>query len=792
MKRSVSFTIVAICSLLCAECLLAQNAITYWKDGIPTIIYSPDSIFFWNGDNLVPDISDADEEGGNVEPTEEEQTIMQMTSDEEEAPIVTYSEDDSLRYDAMAQEVLAVFAMQSNPSSRRKISNEEIDELSEEAIRKNGKNIFSDPKDGGLKLKIEQQNWNSGIWGKTRYGGFETYYNTFSENGKRYLLVVFRSESGEGFPNKKTAYLKLGQVNSGKILAKKTIYPSSEYASLVVCISDYLPNDSYGCVNFFPLLITEGSNARNYINPLFVKSDPIVPKGWADLPYGSIFGRINGITVRCNTSDSKNQGVSGDYQCVELCKRYVTKIFPDIKRPYGPGWGNAWNWPENRGGESGQDKGKYIVFANGERQVREGDLIVGRWQFWNSKLNNGNGGWDWTGHIGVVIKTEKDRISIAHQNGGAGEYAYPIGTRLLVDEDRVVKDYNPAIGRSPIYGNNIKPITHFIRRYHSSEDYTSYTASLRASTTNMEFGTVDVGQSKTMTFDIKNSGTSTLTISSMSLTKGEAFSLDASNCTIGQGETRTFTVTFTPTKAEEFKDRIFIQSNAEDNPQWTIQLSGTGRSSISSCPDDNHPHVIDLGLPSGTKWCCCNVGSNTPEGFGYYIAWGETEPKDYYWWSTLKYCIGDDTQVVCSTITKYCTNSVYGYNGYTDTLAELLPEDDAATMNMGSCWQTPNIDQINELKNLEYTKRSWKTINGVSGLMIQSKINGNSIFLPAAGYFAISNLFELMKTGVYLSRSLDTTLCYENSVLLFWNGYTNTDKSNRWAGNSVRAVYVNE
>ena len=756
MKKSVYILLFVLGGFILSKNLHAQNAITYWKDGIPTTIYSPDSILFWNEQSYIPDGKD---DGDIEESTNTEQLIMQTSSNEEEAPLITYSEGDSLRYDALAQEVLAMFAMQSNPSSRMRISNEEIDDLSDEAIRKNGKNIFEDPKDGGLKLKIEQQDWNSGLWGNTRYGGFETYYNTFSENGKRYLLVVFRSESGEGFPNKKTAYLKLGQVNSGKILAKKTIYPSTEYASLVVCISEYLPNDNHGCVNFFPLLITEGSKARNYLNPIMVKSHPIVPdddtKGWQHLPYGDEFGKINGVSVYSNTS-SKGLNLGGaKYQCVELCKRYIEKHYG-----YNTS-GNAIEWPAKRA----KEPDKYIVFANdGTRKVREGDLIV-----WNYGVY---------GHIGVVIKTTPKYISVAHQNGGRS--GRPIGSVLNI-ENGIVKDN--LLGSS---------ICNFIRMYHSSEDYTSYTASLRASTTNMEFGTVDVGQSKTMTFDIKNSGTSTLTISSMSLTKGEAFSLDASNCTIGQGETRTFTVTFTPTKAEEFKDRIFIQSNAEDNPQWTIQISGTGRSSISSCPDDNHPHVIDLGLPSGTKWCCCNVGSNTPDGSGDYFAWGETEPKDYYWWSTLKYCIGDDTQVVCNTITKYCTNSEYGYNGYTDTLAELLPEDDAATMNMGSCWQTPNIDQINELKNLEYTKRSWKTINGVSGLMIQSKINGNSIFLPAAGYFAISNLFELMKTGVYLSRSLDTTLCYENSVLLFWNGYTNTDKSNRWAGNSVRAVYVNE
>ena len=50
---------------------------------------------------------------------------------------------------------------------------------------------------------------------------------------------------------------------------------------------------------------------------------------------------------------------------------------------------------------------------------------------------------------------------------------------------------------------------------------------------------------------------------------------------------------------------------------------------------------VDLGLPSGLLWATCNVGANTPEGYGDYFAWGETTPKDYYEWSTYQYCMSD-------------------------------------------------------------------------------------------------------------------------------------------------------
>ena len=90
---------------------------------------------------------------------------------------------------------------------------------------------------------------------------------------------------------------------------------------------------------------------------------------------------------------------------------------------------------------------------------------------------------------------------------------------------------------------------------------------------------------------------------------------------------------------------------------------------------DEHAYV-DLGLPSGTLWATCNVGADTPEGYGDYFAWGETQPKDVYNWSNYQYCNGSHDQ-----LTKYCNNSSYGYNGFTDNLTTLQPGDDAATAN---------------------------------------------------------------------------------------------------------------
>jgi hypothetical protein len=164
------------------------------------------------------------------------------------------------------------------------------------------------------------------------------------------------------------------------------------------------------------------------------------------------------------------------------------------------------------------------------------------------------------------------------------------------------------------------------------------------------------------------------------------------------------------------------------------------------------PEYVDLGLPSGTLWATFNVGASCPEDYGDYFAWGETTTKEEYSWSTYKYCEGSET-----TFTKYCSSSDYGYNGFTDNLKELLPEDDAATENWGSEWQMPSQSQLEELFNDSYTTTEWTTQNGVYGRKITSRSNGKAIFLPAAGYREGTSLDFGRSFGYYWSRSLSTS-----------------------------------
>ena len=218
---------------------------------------------------------------------------------------------------------------------------------------------------------------------------------------------------------------------------------------------------------------------------------------------------------------------------------------------------------------------------------------------------------------------------------------------------------------------------------------------------------------------------------------------------------------------------------------------------------------VDLGLPSGTLWATCNIGADSPEDYGLYFAWGETVPyggtdesnatnysyagtytKTYYYWSTYKYSDG------YGALIKYCNDSSDGYNGFTDNLTELLPEDDAATANWGAGWRMPSYDQFNELINSNYTTKTWTTVNGVYGRKITSKVAGyvgNFIFLPAAGNHYESSLDYLGSFGNYWSHTLFSVRPgYAKGLVLYSDDIYIHDEFPRANGLSVRPVRVSQ
>ncbi len=195
---------------------------------------------------------------------------------------------------------------------------------------------------------------------------------------------------------------------------------------------------------------------------------------------------------------------------------------------------------------------------------------------------------------------------------------------------------------------------------------------------------------------------------------------------------------------------------------------------------ENSHEWIDLGLPSGLKWATCNVGATTPGGCGDYFAWGGTGPQDYYNWGTYRYGNG-------STMSKYCTKSGYGT---VDNKTTLELADDAAHVNWGGKWRMPTKAEYDELMNTTNCTWTWTTQNGVKGYKVTSKKNGNSIFLPAAGYRDYGGtLYNAGSRGYFWSSSLGTRYNSGSAYSLDFNssdvGWGNYDRCN---GYSVRAV----
>ena len=134
--------------------------------------------------------------------------------------------------------------------------------------------------------------------------------------------------------------------------------------------------------------------------------------------------------------------------------------------------------------------------------------------------------------------------------------------------------------------------------------------------------------------------------------------------------------------------------------------------------------AVDMGLPSGTLWCDRNVGAKSPEDYGAFFSWGNTDPhypnRDNMDWGDdddgFDYSFDSDT---------YEKTAGYKLEGNIDMA------HDAARVNMGEPWQMPTEEQINELfDNCDWVR---KTINGINGYLVTSKINGNVIFFPASG-----------------------------------------------------------
>lgn len=203
--------------------------------------------------------------------------------------------------------------------------------------------------------------------------------------------------------------------------------------------------------------------------------------------------------------------------------------------------------------------------------------------------------------------------------------------------------------------------------------------------------------------------------------------------------------------------------------------------------------MVDLGLTSGTLWAKTNIGAQSETEAGLYFAWGETAQHEGwladksthpYDWSEYQYAESDYNE-----LTKYCNNSEYGYQGFTDGKTVLEATDDITTVALGAEYKMPTKAQFEEL--IEETNNEWTTINGVNGYKFTNKSDSSKyIFLPAAGACFDSYLDSVANEGHCWSSSLHEGDPNNARNLCFNNKKVNMGSYSRYYGFTVRPVRV--
>ena len=186
--------------------------------------------------------------------------------------------------------------------------------------------------------------------------------------------------------------------------------------------------------------------------------------------------------------------------------------------------------------------------------------------------------------------------------------------------------------------------------------------------------------------------------------------------------------------------------------------------------------LIDLGLPSGTKWASSNIGANNPTECGDYFAWGDVATKSMYVGRT---CETYDLDIVSLKFQDYLNR------------ANVLSEKyDAAACILGNGWRIPSGEQAQELiDNCNWEWVANYNDSGVNGRLGVSKINGERIFLPAAGKALNSSQSLVGENGGYwtgapnmVSANRAWSIAFDANVIGVF------DHNFRYYGFSIRPV----
>lgn len=280
-------------------------------------------------------------------------------------------------------------------------------------------------------------------------------------------------------------------------------------------------------------------------------------------------------------------------------------------------------------------------------------------------------------------------------------------------------------------------------------------------------------------------------------------SLDKATMELEIGGTGTLTAIITPSDATD--KTLFWSSDDETvatvSGEGVVSALKAGKATVSvttiygdraaTCAvtvTGSTPEAVDLGL--SVKWASCNLGATRPEEYGGYYQWAGTEDVSdtsiYLDLTNCPYHIGADDK---TGWTKYVSSAYPSYwsgEGSPDSIKFLNSEDDAASVNLGGKWRMPRQSEVEEL--LKKCTTEWTTMNGVKGRTFTSTINGNSIFLPAAGFRDGDYLGAEGSYGYYWSSSRVKQYPNEAQRILINPEKASIQYIARYLGLSVRAV----
>ena len=229
------------------------------------------------------------------------------------------------------------------------------------------------------------------------------------------------------------------------------------------------------------------------------------------------------------------------------------------------------------------------------------------------------------------------------------------------------------------------------------------------------------------------------------------------------------------------------QQDSTNRSEFTSEIVLVPESSdtLASAKEDNSYYLgkikvesVDLGL--SVKWATHNVGAASASEVGSFFCWGETAPNNYPGWDSYKWYQSDIKQM-----TKYCLDEKQStYDGK----YHLEEADDAARVIWGGKWRLPTPAEWRELMDPNKCEWTWKTVGGLQGYEVKSKNNGNTIFLPAAGYKTGGLTYPESSGTHYMTTMLSSTNGFSSVTFMMKDGNYNMSQLYRVHGILIRPV----